>query len=201
MVLSHHFPGCFCTFGAQKACIFKGFRISPKPSKLIPTRQMKPPSKLFCIGDLIPFDLIWYPLSKSYRVSDFLLSKSYRGPLSKVALVSVYQPVNRWKRECIIWTFEIYIIAYFTSYDMQYPWKLLLFLQSFCTSILTWNCPKRNDWFVFHSSSSCSLSFPATFSRRPLLGHAKSHRIAFTGHNSVGFIYTSSKASITYWCP
>ena len=38
MVLSHHLQGSFCTCDAQKACVFKGFRTSPKPSKLIPTR-------------------------------------------------------------------------------------------------------------------------------------------------------------------
>ena len=37
MVLSHHFPGFFCTCDAQNACVIKGFRTSPKPSKLIPT--------------------------------------------------------------------------------------------------------------------------------------------------------------------
>lgn len=50
-------------------------------AEIIPTRQAKPPSKLFCIGNLIPFGLIWYPLSKSLGVSDFLLSKIYQGLL------------------------------------------------------------------------------------------------------------------------
>ena len=51
-------------------------------SVIIPTRQAEMQSKLFCIDRLIPFGLIWYQLSQSYGVSDFLLSKSYHGMLS-----------------------------------------------------------------------------------------------------------------------
>ena len=49
---------------------------------IIPTRQVETQSKLFCIDRLIPFGFIWYQLSQSYGVSDFLLSKSYQGMLS-----------------------------------------------------------------------------------------------------------------------
>ena len=49
---------------------------------VIPTRQAETQSKLFCIDHLIPFGFIWYQLSQSYGVPDFLLSKSYRGMLS-----------------------------------------------------------------------------------------------------------------------
>ena len=49
---------------------------------IIPTRQVEMQSKLFCIDRLIPFSFIWYQLSQSYGVSDFLLSKSYQGMLS-----------------------------------------------------------------------------------------------------------------------
>ena len=51
-------------------------------SEIIPTRQVKTRSKLFCIDRLISFGFIWYQLSQSYGVSDFLLSKSYQGMLS-----------------------------------------------------------------------------------------------------------------------
>ena len=54
--------------------------------EIIPTRQVETRSKLFCIDRLIPFGFIWYQLSQSYVVFDFLLSKSYQGMLSKVII-------------------------------------------------------------------------------------------------------------------
>ena len=63
---------------AQKVQCLRAFLTS----EIIPTRQVKTRSKLFCIDRLIPFGFIWYQLSQSYGVSDFLLSKSYRGMLS-----------------------------------------------------------------------------------------------------------------------
>ena len=57
---------------------------------VIPTRQVETQSKLFCIDHLIPFGLIWYQLSQSYGVSDFLLSKSYQGMLSFYILKVIY---------------------------------------------------------------------------------------------------------------
>ena len=121
---------------------------------------MKPPSKLFCIGDLIPSDLIWYPLSKSLGVSDFLLSKSYQGMLSKVALVSVYWAVYRWNRIANrMFHLDFWNIYYriFPIIWHAVPTKLLSFLQAFCTSILPWNCLKRNDGFGFFTPRLAAL--------------------------------------------
>ena len=118
-------------------------------SEIIPTRQMKPPSKLFCIGDLIPFDLIWYPLSKSLRVSDFLLSKIYQGLLSKVAFISVYWAVCRWNRiakgmcHLDFWNIQnrIYPIIW-----RAVPTKMLSFLQPFLRYHSTMKLSETQRW-------------------------------------------------------
>lgn len=54
---------------------------------IIQTLQTETRSKLFCIDRLIPFDFVWYLLSQSYGVSDFLLSKSYQGMLSIAMMI------------------------------------------------------------------------------------------------------------------
>ena len=43
-------------------------------------------SKQSRLGDVISFGFIWYQIYKSYRLSDFLLSRIYQVPLSMVAL-------------------------------------------------------------------------------------------------------------------
>ena len=72
----------FCCHAAVPGRKSSAFSRLFSPSGIIPTRQAKTHSKLFCIDRLIPFGFIWYQLSQSYGVSDFLLSKSYQGMLS-----------------------------------------------------------------------------------------------------------------------
>ena len=55
---------------------------------IIPTRQNKSQSKQFCIGDLTLFGFIWFQISISHRVSDFLLSKIYQGVIAMIANVT-----------------------------------------------------------------------------------------------------------------
>ena len=68
--------------GPQKGKLGSGMVFSTIRLKIIPTRQVKTRSKLFCIDRLIPFGFIWYQLSQSYGGIDFLLSKNYQGVLS-----------------------------------------------------------------------------------------------------------------------
>ncbi len=58
LVSTSDFRCLFQIVRAKNPCNIKVFSTTQQPLWVIPIRQMKPPSKLFCIGDLIPFDLI-----------------------------------------------------------------------------------------------------------------------------------------------
>ena len=82
LVSTSDFRCFFQIVRAENPCNIKVFSTTGQPLWVTPTRQVEMQSKLFCIDRLIPFGLIWYQLSWSYGVSDFLLSKSYQGMLS-----------------------------------------------------------------------------------------------------------------------
>ena len=72
-------------------CLFRavrGYLRFPMTIWIIPTRQNKSQSKQFCIGDLTLFGFIWFQISISHRVSDFLLSKIYQGVIAMIANVT-----------------------------------------------------------------------------------------------------------------